>query len=309
MLGQFVQNPHDHPLLVVYTGQWSLLADKLAAAFGPASTTKMEVEDAAAAMSSVMGIHFQHRDEEYLVLASLKDGDLLCAINHRFHDVASLGLLAGGARLIPCLVPEGVLKRPLGTPPDMKPSAWTTAKMSKAFLEEFSGKLSRNEAAFLATTIAISNYCQDFPEQGAQRLMCLHSLRKVRGQAASAGGDYSCFVQPFVIEVGAPVTASESGVARVQTYFEKLRANELLLKEPAEVQEPYWMFDTWLNSGACHQEGVSLSPSLFHLYSVVCRDFAMCVENLDGSVEVHLYCDRNGVDISVVTNGWTSIQV
>ncbi len=77
-----------------------------------------------AMIGELMSFHFSHHDQEYFVFGcvietqeekSEKDNEnqeILIAVNHRYHDIASLALILKGADWpIKLLVPDGVKKR------------------------------------------------------------------------------------------------------------------------------------------------------------------------------------------------------
>ena len=304
----FVQNPHDHPLYLIYncgSSEAEIALNTLINSFTQERSSQLASKNINDAIGEVMGLHFPKHHEEYLAYTYLDTGgegeeksngrQLFLAINHRFHDATSLSLILRGAEWPKQnLIPSGVQKRAPDEFRGFRPTKLSTIQIPRDLVENICQRfqLSPNALLFWISVSSLSSraHLQNQP------IMCLHSLRKSRGQSKVAGGDYSCYVNPFLPP---PQTSalSQELLPLVKNYFDELRGCSNLITDPfAPLPNPLWVFDTWVGSGIStplqdHQEGFVLDDmNLMRIYSLVIHNFIIAIDYPD-FFHLHFFSD------------------
>jgi hypothetical protein len=261
-----------------------------------------------------MTLHFTKRDEEYFAYSYLgtEDGDddgqhqqrlFFLAINHRFHDLASLGLLfRGEVWSSRNLLPEGVQKAIPSEFRGFQPTKLSTLRLPREVVETLSKRyqISHNALLFWISSSLVTSQVSTL--SSPSKIMCLHSLRKGRGQSLIAGGDYTCLVNPLTL----PPPPSHSLISTnpllqellplVNDYFMEMRGSHNLLTDPSKpLPDPLWVFDTWVGPrvGAplvAHPDFVLDDMRLMNLYSMVVHNFIIAIDYPD-SFHLHLFSD------------------
>jgi hypothetical protein len=284
----FWQNPHDHPLMLLYGGDdCAAYVAALRKAFGEKrSFVELPAKHLGEVSQLVMPLHFGNRDAEYFAHCALPEGATFLAFNHRFHDIASVARLMQGAPLRECVVPPGVQKLPGSALPDMRPVKVSSLALGAEQLAALKAKLgmTRNEVAFLLAAGAVAR------QRTSPHIMCLHSQRKALGAAELTGGDYSCYAAQFVPPAGGDDAALAAGV---KSYFAGLRSGELVVRGAEAPTADGWMFDTWVGAGVGQPAGPGFQvnlPFLVGFYAFVCRDLVLAVD-IGDTMHVCVFAD------------------
>eukprot|EP00960_Hanusia_phi_P071301 767521-Hanusia_phi.AAC.2 len=292
-----LQNGHDHPLIMAWKGKkdakhedWvktrtciiSRLSKGMASA---ASCERMQSGTINEFMSAISALHQKKREEEYLVTAVTEDGGLVAAINHRFHDASSMGLLLDGYADHPKLVAEGILKLPSPcSPPSFVKSKRECLRISHEELKSakaLTGLQTRNEVALLLSALIVGTCMQ------SASIMVLHTL-KPRREREKAGGDFSCLTDP--LQVSSTWSIREAAAA-VREHLGKLRAGSKLLveteagmgtsqQEEGKGKAPVLVFDTWIGSGIASPAGleVRVHDGLLDSFAFVLSEYIIAYE-------------------------------
>jgi hypothetical protein len=293
----FVQNPHNHPLYLIYdfkSDQVEECLNQLITSFTPEKSYQLTSTNLNDVIGEVMGLHFPKSQEDYLAYCYLDtkvesgEGEtngkqLFLAINHRFHDATSFGLILRGAEWPKqSLIPEGVQKRSPDEFRGFRPTKLSTIRIPRDLVDNICQRfqLTPNGLLFWISVSSLSSkaHLQNQP------IMCLHSLRKCRGQSQIAGGDYSCYVNPFLPPPQSSALSQEL-LPLVKSYFNELRGcNNLILDPSTPLPNPLWIFDTWVGSGistplADYEADFVLDDmKLMKIYSMVIHDFIIAID-------------------------------
>ncbi|EKX44076.1 hypothetical protein GUITHDRAFT_139934 [Guillardia theta CCMP2712] len=289
------QNAHDHPLVMGWRAKkgresnWSKTRDCIVSRLtkGMAKAAACEQIQAGSMkdfMPAIMAVHHMKREEEYLVVCVMEDEGLVAAINHRFHDASSMGLLLDGYGVNPQLVPADIMKLPpLPLPTPMVKTRRECLRISHEELKsarELTGLHTRNEVAMLLSALLVGT-CMP-----TARIMVLHTL-KPRREREAAGGDFSCLSQP--LQVSSSWSISEAAKT-VREHLSRLRAGSQTLVEreaamaaaqqDKDAQSPLLIFDTWIGSGMASPAGldVRVYEDLLDSFAFVVREYIIAYE-------------------------------
>jgi hypothetical protein len=301
----FVQNPHDHPLFLVYSGEgcWDLV-NRLVQVFGGNDSFDVGCPSLHTAMSSAMPIHFQHRNEDYFIYAKMtKEGDdglqkqAFIGFNHLFHDISSASALVGGRSHLSrqCCQSETCTKR-VQRPQEIctvfKPRKITKLSFSQEELISKCRDLSCTTNEFLFHQSAC--YIQRSLKRPFE-FMCLHSMRKTLAVSRDDPGDYSCFTHPLHLSASAGIPR----VDLVKEYFATLRNGEAVLcvDNPSLLGDVdnFWIFDTWVGSfiGRLPSESNTVldMDCLMNMLSVFIDKLVITVD-FANSVDMYIFSDE-----------------
>ena len=164
------QNAHDHPLVMGWKAKkgressWSNTRDCIVSRLTKGMAKAAACEQVQAGnmkdfMPAIMAIHHMKREEEYLVVSVMEDEGLVAAINHRFHDASSMGLLLDGYGVNPKLVPSDIMK----LPPPQLPTPLVKTRRERLRISheelksarELTGLHTRNEVAMLLSALLV----------------------------------------------------------------------------------------------------------------------------------------------------------
>lgn len=293
-----VQNAHDHPLVLLYHGDecWNFSEFLISVVFEGEDVHHFEAPSFSAAMHVGMGKHFQHRDDDYLLVATWESEaqgkEAFIAVNHRFHDISSVSALLHSTTKYSnrkC-VPQHCIKR---VPLPCESRAMRPVKVTKihypwsSLREEASPfGFSANEYIFYKSSVVISKALrEDFD------FTCLHSARKERAVDRQAFGDFSCYARSLRV-----TQDIEQRPKTVSDYFGQLRSGENVLREDDSTllgeSSGWWVFDTWLHSDVVNiRPGVVLNTSaLMFSFSLFVDRFVIAVDDNEG-VDVFVFSD------------------
>jgi hypothetical protein len=160
----------------------------LSDSFGNERTFKLEEASGLHdVMNHLMPLHFSKREGEYFVYFFLSESSVFVAVNHRFHDARSVGIILQNKSILGdgCVVPSMARKVPPGASPAVRPTNVTSIKIDVETMREIKMQsgMTRNEVAFMVTAVAIARGRAGKAE--TQSLMCLHSQRKAAGEVVS----------------------------------------------------------------------------------------------------------------------------
>ncbi len=286
-----LQNPHDHPLLLVFRGS---SIDRLISHCNklfPDNTFPLENYNLRTIMQGVMPIHFRQRDSDYFIFCKLNEEQVLVAFNHRFHDVKSIDLLLkldGSTGYEQRAVTLATVIKRQPDPAEQRafyPMKMVNMTIGRELMDKLTAKfnISVNECLFwvLCSTI---NYSSSSPS--TEQVMCLHNVRKTIQKHNVPGGDYSCLVTPMSLETrdDKKEWPLMDTLPAIKTYFQGLRENNLNWgeNEKSSSMKGVWMYDTWIGSDITNPplfEGISLdTPAISSMFSVVVDKFALALK-------------------------------
>lgn len=270
-----VQNPHDHPLALLYQGEecWSFSEFLASTVFDGEDVHRIEASSLSDAMQVGMGKHFRHRNDDYLLVATWESEgqgkEAFIAVNHLFHDISSVSALLHLTTRYSnrkCR-PQHCIKRvPLPCESRaMKPIKKTKLHFPWGSLREEANLLgfSANEYLFYKCSVAISRALREEFD-----FTCLHSSRKEQAVDRQAFGDYSCYARSLRV-----TQEIERQPDAVSSYFGRLRSGEYVLREDDSSllgdSSGWWVFDTWLHSDVVAvRPGVVLNTSALMFSSI-----------------------------------------
>lgn len=300
VMDTFVQNPHDHPLFLVFEGEkcWDL-ADRLSLVFNSENSIAIEVDDLGAAMRNSMPVHFSHRTRDYVMFAKVVSDSkkkLFVGFNHLFHDISSVSALISGRNDLSsrCFVADQCIKR---VPRPSELPCFKPRKVSKIHFSHDDIKLqtenlscTTNEFLFFRSTATLSKSLKRSFE-----FMCLHSARKSLNQSRDTSGDYSCFVKPLHVEF----PNDGININDVKSYFAKLRSGEAVLRNDDSTvlgdADNFWIFDTWVGSGIgrSFDDGATALDGdvLMNMMNMFIDKLVIAVDT-DAGVDMYMYSDE-----------------
>eukprot|EP01124_Arcella_intermedia_P000798 TRINITY_DN10423_c0_g1_i1.p1 TRINITY_DN10423_c0_g1~~TRINITY_DN10423_c0_g1_i1.p1 ORF type:complete len:346 (+),score=87.59 TRINITY_DN10423_c0_g1_i1:36-1073(+) len=313
MIPTIVQNPHDHPIILLYQNHPNAntkgiheFISFLESTFPPSNIFKLQNQTISSVMGAIMPIHFQHRTTDYCIYTLLNNNQILLALNHLLHDLKSIDLLLKTTLPLSKPLPPHltILKRT----PDPKegvpssPVRISYLSVPKTLMGKLTSQLgvTVNECLFwlLVSSITYSTVPQNGGLGGSSdhQVMCLHNIRKAINKQDVIGGDYTCLVRPFEFSAASsPAWPERKFLPAVRSYFQDVRGLKALLKEADKGRslDGVWVYDSWLGTDiVCPPFG---SPSkaggvprvimdittLMNLFSFVAKDLAIALDVLE----------------------------